>query len=213
MNPSRTGAVAAVTMHVLAVAALLSYAPARSALREAAPIMVDWISAPKVEPKAEPVEPPRPQPKPKPVARTAAPVKAPPIIAAAPEAAAPIVEPAPPPPAPQPVAVAPAVAPAPAPAPEPVTPPVFNASYLDNPAPAYPPLSRRLREQGRVVLRVLVNPGGRADEVQIRSSSGSARLDDSALETVRRWKFVPAKQGPAPVSAWVLIPISFSLEG
>ena len=211
MKPSHTGALAAVTMHVLALGGLLSYAPARSALLEAAPIMVDWIAAPKVEPK---VQPPKQRPKPEPVTRRPPPpVAAPPILAAAPEAPAPIVAPAPPPPPPpEPVAVAPA-GPAPAPAPVAATPPIFNANYLDNPAPAYPTLSRRLGEQGRVVLRVLVNPGGRAEDVQIRTSSGSARLDDSALETVRRWKFIPARQGPEPVSAWVLIPISFRLEG
>lgn len=206
LNPSGTGALVAVTMHGLALAALLSYAPARSALLQAAPIMVDWIAAPRIEPR---VEPPARLPKPKPVTRTPPPVKPLPILAAAPEAPAPIVAPAPPPPppAPEPVAVAPA------PAPIAVTPPIFNANYLDNPTPVYPALSRRLGEQGRVVLRVLVNPGGTAQEVQIRTSSGSARLDDTALETVRRWKFIPAKQGPEPVSAWVLIPISFRLEG
>jgi periplasmic protein TonB len=209
MKPSHTGALVAVAMHALALGGLLTYAPARSALLEAAPIMVDWIAPPKVEPK---VEPPTEVPKPRPVARRPPAVKAAPILAAAPEAPAPIVAPAPPPPAPpEPVAAAPAAAPAPAPVA--VTPPIFNANYLDNPAPAYPALSRRLGEQGRVVLRVLVNPGGRADEVQIRASSGSARLDESALETVRRWKFIPAKQGPEPVSAWVVIPISFRLEG
>ena len=208
MSPSHTGAIAAVTMHVLALAGLLSYAPARSALLEAAPIMVDWIAAPKVEPKAQP---PKQVPRPKPVTRRPPPpAEAPPILAAAPIAPAPIVAPAaPPPPPPEPVSAAPAAAPAPVA----VTPPSFNANYLENPAPAYPTLSRRLGEQGRVVLRVLVNPGGRAQDVQIRTSSGSARLDDSALETVRRWKFIPAKQGPEPVSAWVLIPISFRLEG
>ena len=51
-------------------------------------------------------------------------------------------------------------------------PPIFNADYLDNPPPPYPALSRRVGEQGRVVLRVLVNPAGSADEVQVRSSSG-----------------------------------------
>jgi protein TonB len=94
-----------------------------------------------------------------------------------------------------------------------VTPPVFNADYLENPSPAYPPLSRRMREQGRVMLRVLVNPSGRADDVQVRTSSGVMRLDEAAQETVRRWKFVPAKRGNEAVSAWVLIPISFKLEG
>jgi protein TonB len=100
-----------------------------------------------------------------------------------------------------------------APGPVAVTPPVFNADYLENPSPAYPPLSRRMREQGRVMLRVLVNAKGTADDVQIRTSSGISRLDEAAQETVRRWKFVPAKRGTEAVSAWVLIPISFRLEG
>jgi protein TonB len=30
---------------------------------------------------------------------------------------------------------------------------------------------------------------------------------------VRRWKFVPARQGERPVAAWVLVPILFRLEG
>src|SRR5215211_409498 len=108
MKPSHTGALAAATMHALALVGLLSYAPARSALLEAAPIMVDWIAAPKVELKAEP---PARLPKPKPVTRTPPPVPAP-ILAAAPEAPAPIVAPAPPPPPPPPerVAIAPAAA-------------------------------------------------------------------------------------------------------
>ena len=76
-----------------------------------------------------------------------------------------------------------------------------------------PPVARRNGEQGRVILRVLVNPNGTADDVQVRTSSGFTRLDDSARDTVRRWKFVPAKRGAEPVPAWVLIPISFRLEG
>jgi protein TonB len=95
----------------------------------------------------------------------------------------------------------------------PISQPIFNADYLDNPAPAYPSLARRSGEQGRVMLRVLVNAAGRADEAQVRTSSGSARLDESARATVLRWKFVPAKRGDEPVAAWVLIPITFRLEG
>jgi protein TonB len=48
--------------------------------------------------------------------------------------------------------------------------------------------------------------------VELRSSSGHDRLDAVALETVRRWKFVPARRGDQAVSAWVLVPISFSLR-
>jgi protein TonB len=48
--------------------------------------------------------------------------------------------------------------------------------------------------------------------VQIRTSSGHARLDEAAREAVQHWRFVPAKRGEQPLSAWVLIPISFGLE-
>jgi len=201
LDPSRAGAVTAVGLHVLVLGALLSYAPARSALLDAAPIMVDWITPERPAPRIEPE-----RPKPKPVKVVPKPVEKPPQAVLPPEAPSPMVVPAPPPPpAEQPVAVAPA--------PIAVTPPVFNANYLDNPAPAYPALSRRLGEQGRVVLRVLVSSGGRADEVQIATSSGYSRLDDTARETVKRWKFVAAKRGAEAVPAWVLIPISFRLEG
>jgi protein TonB len=63
------------------------------------------------------------------------------------------------------------------------------------------------------MLRVLVNAKGTADTVELRSSSGSNRLDEAALESVKHWRFVPARQGDQPVSAWVLIPITFSLKG
>jgi len=46
----------------------------------------------------------------------------------------------------------------------------------------------------------------------LKSSSGSNRLDDTAVETVRHWRFVPARQGEEPVAAWVLVPITFTLK-
>jgi protein TonB len=207
--PSLIGVVA---LHVAGIVALLQYAPAREALTSAAPIMVSLIT-PKLEVEQPKVEPPKPKLEPvkkKPVA--------PPRIVAPAEAPSPMVAPAPPPEPPKPVEEsAPAVsaapaAPAVAPAP-PIIPPNFNADYLHNPAPVYPPVSRRLGEQGRVVLRVLVTADGKAERVEVRTSSGSPRLDAVALETVRRWKFVPARQGDRPLAAWVLVPISFRLEG
>lgn len=204
--PSRSpaGVLATVALHAALLGALLSYQPARSALLAAAPIMVDWIAAPRAEPVVRPPEPP----KPKPVHRRPRPIETPKIVAAPVETASPIVAPASPPPPSERVALAPA----PAAAPAVVAPPVFNADYLQNPAPAYPALSRRLGEQGRVVLRVLVNPNGSAGEVQLRTSSGSARLDESARATVSHWRFVPAKRGNEPFAEWVLIPISFKLD-
>ena len=194
--PRRLGTLVALALHALVLATMLSYQPARSALLAAAPIMVDWIAQPRIEPRREP-----PKQKPKPAVQAdPEPVEPAPIIAAVNETPAPMTAPALPP------------APIAAPEPAPLTMPVFNADYLDNPAPPYPALSRRLHEEGRVLLRVLVNPAGRADEVQVQSSSGHARLDTAARETVRSWKFVPAKRGAEPVAAWVLIPVSFRLE-
>ena len=205
----RIGIAVAVALHAAAGGALLAYEPARSALLAVAPIMVSLVTPPRQEtrqpeptpPKPKPVVKPRPQPKPpEPLPIITAPVETPspsPIV---------VPPPPPPPPAPVPIVVAP-------PAPPIVTAPIFAADYLDNPPPPYPSLARRAGEQGRVVLRVLVNPGGSADEVEIRTSSGHRRLDESARDTVRRWRFVPAKRGDEPVSAWVLIPISFRLEG
>lgn len=93
-----------------------------------------------------------------------------------------------------------------------LTQPRFDADYLDNPSPPYPPLSRRLGEQGRVVLRVHVLPSGQADEIHIHISSNSSRLDQSARETVGRWRFLPARRGEETIAAWVLVPIAFSLN-
>ena len=90
--------------------------------------------------------------------------------------------------------------------------PLFNADYLSNPAPIYPSASRATGEQGKVFLSVQVSPTGEALEVRLRASSGFDRLDIAALEAVRRWKFVPARQGAEAVTAWVVVPISFSLR-
>lgn len=219
------------------------------------PILVQWITAPRVEPpepapasatrplgrkpkvehlappKVEHKPPPRvDEPKPTPLLAAAetpaaqelpatppAPAPTPPAPESAP--AAPASKPAPAPQraqAPEPAMApepAPVAAPAPASPPPPISPPRFDAAYLDNPPPAYPAQSRRLGETGRVVLRVLVTAAGVPERVELRTSSGSQRLDGAALRAVQRWKFVPARQGDTPVPAWVLVPILFTLEG
>lgn len=112
---------------------------------------------------------------------------------------------------PQP-AKAEALAAAPAAAPAALTPPRFDAHYLDNPAPMYPALSRRLGEEGRVSLRVFVGIDGLPAKIELHQSSGYSRLDSVALETVQRWRFVPARLGDERIGAWVVVPISFSLR-
>jgi protein TonB len=93
----------------------------------------------------------------------------------------------------------------------PQTPPKFDAAYLLNPKPAYPSMSRRLGEEGRVMLWVMVEADGVPSKVEIRTSSGHARLDQAAVDAVRNWKFVPARRGSEPVSAPVVVPLSFAL--
>jgi len=90
--------------------------------------------------------------------------------------------------------------------------PRFDAAYLDNPAPAYPTMSRRQHEEGRVMLRVRVGAHGRAESVDVATSSGFDRLDRAAQDAVRRWRFVPARRGPDTVAATVNVPIAFSLD-
>lgn len=102
-----------------------------------------------------------------------------------------------------------ALSPVPTPPP---TPPRFDAAYLENPRPAYPLISRRMGEQGKVLLRVSVDAAGRPVDVQLNTGSGSPRLDDAALEAVRRWRFAPARLGDLPVAASVIVPIVFSLK-
>lgn len=102
--------------------------------------------------------------------------------------------------------------PAPA-APAAVVAPKFDAAYLSNPAPPYPAMSRRMGEQGTVLVRVFVTNEGLPEKIELKKSSGAARLDESALDVVKRWRFVPAHRGDEKVGAWVVVPIKFSLEG
>ncbi len=94
-----------------------------------------------------------------------------------------------------------------------ITPPTFNATYLRNPAPRYPLVARRRGEQGTVTLRVLVTRDGFPARVSVERTSGSGHLDSAALETVKTWRFIPARQGSEPIEAWVLVPVVFRLEG
>lgn len=169
------------------------------------PMVVDLLPPPAVIEKPAPAKPqpvvkPQPVARPRPAAATPAPVieatQSAVPAPAAPLAAPPEIKPA---------------APA-APAAEPVSQARFDADYLRNPAPPYPPLARRMGEEGKVMLRVAVNALGSADSVEIKTSSGSNRLDEAARKTVLNWKFIPAKRGETAIASWVLVPIIFKLE-
>ena len=90
--------------------------------------------------------------------------------------------------------------------------PSADADYLNNPPPAYPRQSKRMGEQGTVVLRVLIGLQGTAEKAEVRTSSGFVRLDQAALETVQRWRYVPGKRNGSPEAMWFNVPVRFILE-
>ena len=115
----------------------------------------------------------------------------------------------------EPAPVAPAALPAPpAPAPEPVrTGVAISASYAaSNRPPVQPARSLRNGEQGKVILRVMVQADGSAGEVQVRTSSGFPLLDEAARSAVQTWRFNPATSDGKPIAEWYLVPIIFKLS-
>lgn len=202
-----TGFAIVFVLHAAALTLLLQYAPARETLASAVPLMVNLITPPETTPDT----PPKPLPvKHMPQPRVTPPL---PLFAANADAPSPVsVPPQPVEPAQVQTPVAAAQALAPAAAPPPLSQPSFNADYLNNPAPEYPAISRRLGEQGRVVFRVYVEADGLPSDVRVQTSSGFERLDNVALAAVKRWKFIPARRGDAAVGGWVLVPLSFSLR-
>lgn len=76
----------------------------------------------------------------------------------------------------------------------------------------YPMTSLRLREQGSVLLRVLVDSEGKVQRIEIARGSGHPQLDQAAREAVRQAHFRPVLREGQPVSAWGLVPIEFRLD-
>jgi len=141
---------------------------------------------------------PTPQP-------TSAPV-APPTVAATAPVNAPLAPAAPVAPASSVVAV-----PAPSP-PAKVDLPTTVADYQAKSPPVYPAMSKRMGEQGRVVVRVLISVDGVPQQAEVHQSSGFGRLDRSAVEAAMRSRYVPLKRGEIPEATWVLAPMEFKLE-
>lgn len=92
-----------------------------------------------------------------------------------------------------------------------VTAAVSGMQSLGNPAPDYPVLALRRRQEGSVLLRILVLENGRAGEVVVTRSSQSTLLDDAAIKTVQQWRFIPAKRGNIPIKGYAIQTITFRL--
>lgn len=92
------------------------------------------------------------------------------------------------------------------------TEPDYKADYLNNPRPPYPMVARRMGYHGKVVLDVEVLAEGKAGDVKLHQSSGYDILDNAALQTVKAWRFTPARRFGQAVTQRFLVPIKFSLE-
>jgi protein TonB len=206
--------------HLLAGWALLQVPAVREAAAGMAPIMVDLI-APTPEAPRPPPPPPRlttPPAPPAPVIAARPPLQpqppvftAPPPPPEPPPAPAPEAPPAPPalpaPPAPP----APPMPPAPAPA-APRTVVLTDSDWVRVPEIEYPIASRRLREEGTVVVRALIDTRGTPRQVVLQRSSGHGRLDQAALRAAMHARVRPRTENGVPFEFWIAMPLAFELE-
>jgi protein TonB len=187
----------------LAIAWQLTNQPEPVLIKAEIPPMTVEFYRPPVEQPPEPEQPKEepPPPKPEPVVEKPKPVvkKEPPKpVEPKPEPVQQIVEPepAPPPPPAEPV----------------LTKATADAGYLRNPAPRYPDFAQQQGWEGTVILNVHVLANGKPKAVEVKQSSGRKILDDSAVQAVKRWTFVPAKLGDTTTDSWVEVPIDFRLS-
>lgn len=120
------------------------------------------------------------------------------------------------------VTAAPQVPPAPAPAPpRPAAPPApaqvaggdLSSTMIEGNPPRYPIESRRKREQGTVVLALVLGTDGKVADIRVTQSSGHARLDAAALSAVRKWRWSPTLRDGTPVLVRGTVEIPFVLVG
>ena len=168
-------------------------------------VMVTFVTPP--EPKA----PPPAAPKVMPMAKISPPampfVPVPVVQVVVQQSNAISVTHTPPPAAPAPEAVAAAPAPVAA-GPKTIT---SGVAFIQAPQPVYPHMSKRMGEQGKVVLRILVNEKGLPSQVSVQSSSGSSRLDEAGRQAGLRALFKPYIEDGRAVSVYVIIPLNFEL--
>lgn len=176
-----------------------------------ATLIVNFIPASKPKEETKP-EPPPPLPKPRPVKKPQSRqlVAEAPVISQSEPVAPPPAPEREPEPEPEPVAVAEA----PQMPPGPVTLSAeLSVACPELNAPAYPALSRRLGEEGKLVLRVELDENGRVHIAQVVNSSGFKRLDEAAMVAVKTWRCNPPQRNGQPVRAIALQPFNFVLQG
>jgi len=194
-----------IALHALAIALLMSARTPREVVVDAQPMFLSVLDAP------APVAPPKALPPPPTLKAPPPPLLQVPLIAPEPSASpSPLVAQAAVLPPPEPVAEPPQP-PAPPVASGPRTLPPSAVQFLVPPAPVYSRISYQRRESGKAVVRVRIDEAGMPSEVQIATSSGFARLDDSAIAAVRNARFKPCVENGVAIAGWAFVPIEFAL--
>ncbi|EGI77875.1 energy transducer TonB [Hylemonella gracilis] len=176
-------------------------------------LISEIVAPPTPNVAAQPQSAPKPQPRP----NTPVPPQQVPPTPALQETPSPLVQETPQPTTPQtdaapietPVVAQQSAAPPP---PQRTQQPTVDASYLYNKHPAYPDISRRMNEQGQVLVRVLVGTKGEVLRAELGKSSGYPRLDRTAVAAVRGWRFLPGQRDGQAEAMWFNVPINFVLE-
>ncbi len=89
---------------------------------------------------------------------------------------------------------------------------IAHPLYKENAPPVYPEVARVRGYEGMVFVLAEILSNGTVGKLKIGKSSGYAILDQSAVEAVKPWKFEPARRSGTPFTAWVELPIKFSLK-
>ena len=205
--PRRRAAAAVLALHLVAAALLLQAGRVVAVRLQAPPLSVRVIDP-------TPPAPPRAATLPNnPVSLPMPPTVALPTPEFTPLAATREAQPAASPPAaPAIAAAAQAEAPAPRSATIPKTVAANSLRWRVEPAVELPRLSRRAGEQGQVQLRVVFDPEGRPQQVQLQHSSGFARLDAQALEAMQVARIAPYLEDGHPRAVLTLVRLEYELE-
>ena len=192
---------AMLVVHGAVVIGLLDASQPRDAATEARPLFLAVVDAPASPSPSRPLPPPP---------RLRVPTVSPLVL--------PLIAPEPAPSSLVAVAIAPPSAAVPAEPTPPVavtlaarTIPSAAVQFLLPPAPVYSRISAKMRESGQALIRVFIDEAGLPRNVQLVTSTGFARLDDSALAAVRNARFKPCVENGIAVAGWASIPIEFEL--
>jgi TonB family protein len=79
-----------------------------------------------------------------------------------------------------------------------------------DPEPEYSEEARKAKYQGTCVLLLIVGPDGLPRDIRVTNTLGLG-LDEKAIETVRKWRFEPARKDGKPVAVQIAVQVNFHL--